>query len=71
MKFGPGGGGGIQCKQGTFDTWGHWVHFRFQIPCVSKTAGFRVKDRSRSIQFCVVIVFHLGKQSAKSLGFLL
>ncbi len=45
----------------------------FQKPCVSKTAGFRVKDTSRSLCYpvYVVIVFHLVKQSAKLLGFLL
>ncbi len=44
----------------------------FQKPCVSKTAGFRVKDTSRSLCYpvYVVIVFHLVKQSAKPLGFL-
>ena len=44
----------------------------FQKLCVSKTAGLRVKDTSRSLRFpvYVVIVFHLEKQSAKSLGFL-
>ena len=36
-------------------------------------AGFRVKDTSRSLCYpvYVVIVFHLVKQSAKPLGFLL
>ncbi len=45
----------------------------FQKPCISKTAGLRVKDTSTLyvVQFYVVIVFHLVKQSAKPLGFLL
>ena len=40
--------------------------------CASKTAGLRVKDTSRSLCYpvYVVIVFHLVKQSTKSLGFL-
>ncbi len=44
----------------------------FQKLCVSKTAGFRVKDTSRSLCYpvYVVIVFHLVKQSAKPHGFL-
>ncbi len=43
----------------------------FQKPCVSKTAGFRVRDLDLCvIQFYVVIVFPLVKQSAKPLHFL-
>ena len=39
----------IQCTQGTLtfkwlrSFWGHWVHFRFSQPCISKTAGRRAK----------------------------
>ncbi len=44
----------------------------FQKPCASKTAGLRVKHTSRSLCYPVLcIVFHLVKQSAKPLGFLL
>ncbi len=45
----------------------------FRKPCASKTAGLRVKDtpRSHAIQFYVVIVFHLVKQSAKGFLFVL
>ncbi len=47
----------------------------FQKLCVSKTAGFRVKATSTGTSLCypvyVFIVFHLVKQSAKPLGFLL
>ncbi len=47
--------------------------FDFQKPCALKTTGIRVKDTSRSLSylFLCIIVFHLVKQSAKPLGFLL
>ncbi len=43
----------------------------FQQPYVSETAGLRAKHLNLYvIQFYVVIVCHLVKQSAKPLGFL-
>ncbi len=49
-----------------------WIQDTCEKPCVSKTAGFRVKDTSRSQCYpvYVVIVFNLVKQSAKPVGFL-
>ncbi len=70
----------IQCTQGTFDTSVLKVILGvircisiFQKPCISKTAGLRVKDTSRSLfnPVYVVIAFYRVKQSAKPLGFLL